>query len=149
MDVPPKEFCAVNEAQMGKGKLVVNVSGGVDYSQLRLTEVLHPPEVGFTPVSISHWDKEGSSVMQDGGKCIIRGQDGAEVGSHLTNKKGMQEHWPNSEKVAVEWSVCGDQMDSSVSHFEEESEGEAGKTQTDKPVVAEPLSRKLPLPIQH
>ena len=68
---------------------------------------------------------------------------------HPTNEKGVQEHWPDSEKVAVEWSVCGDQMDSSVSHFEGESEGEAGETQTDEPVVAEPLSRKLPLPIQH
>ena len=61
----------------------------------------------------------------------------------------MQEHWPDSEKVAVEWSICGHQMDSSVSHFEGESEGEAGKMQTDKSVVAEPLSGKLPLPIQH
>ena len=65
------------------------------------------------------------------------------------NKKGVQKHWPYSEKVAVEWSICGDQMDSSVSHFEGKSEGEVGETQTDKPVVAEPLSRKLPLPIQH
>jgi len=74
VDVPPKDFCAVNEerfSENGKGKLVVNVPGGVDYSQLRLTEVLHPPEVGFTPVSISRWDEEGSSVTQDGGKCIV------------------------------------------------------------------------------
>jgi len=74
--------------------------------------------------------------MQDGGKCIVRGPDGTEVGSHPTNEKGVQEHWPDSEKVAVERSVCGDQMDSSISHFEGESEGEAGETQTDKPVVA-------------
>ena len=67
-------FCAVNEERFsanGKGKLVVDVPGGVNYSQLHLIEVLHPPEVGFTPVSISRRDEEGSSVMQDGGKCIV------------------------------------------------------------------------------
>jgi len=74
VDVPPKEFCAVNKERFsanGKSKLVVDVSGGVNYSQLCLTEVLHPPEVGFTPVSISRRDEEGSSVTQDGGKCIV------------------------------------------------------------------------------
>jgi len=68
--------------------------------------------------------------------------DGVEVGSHPTNEKGVQEHWPDSEKVAVERSICGNQTGSSVSRFEGESEGELGETETDKPVIVEPLSRK-------
>jgi len=69
--------------------LVIDVPDGVDYSQLRLTEVLYSPEVGYTLVSIGRLDEKGFSVTFGGGKCIIRGPDSAEVGSIPRNEKRL------------------------------------------------------------
>ena len=74
--IPPKSFPGVNEetfSMNGKGEFVVNVPGGIYYSQLRRTKLLH------------------------------------------------LEHWLDSEKIAAERSICGDQKTSSISRFKGEN----------------------------
>ena len=108
MDIPPKSFRAANEETFstnGKGELVIDIPDGVEYSQLCLMEVLDPPEVVYTPVSIGRLDEKGFSVTPDRGKCTIRELYSVEDGSVLRNEKGAQVHSPDSEKVAVERNI--------------------------------------------
>jgi hypothetical protein len=82
-DVAPKEFRAANQqsfSTIGKGDLVVDIPNGSDISQLRLTEVLYSPEVGYTLVSIGRLDDAGFSSTFGDGKCVIKGPDGEVVG---------------------------------------------------------------------
>ena len=44
-------------------------------------EVLYSSEVGYTLVSVGQLDDNGILTTFGGGKCIIRGPDGEELGS--------------------------------------------------------------------
>ncbi|KIK84331.1 hypothetical protein PAXRUDRAFT_94975, partial [Paxillus rubicundulus Ve08.2h10] len=60
-----KPFLAANKQRfnaIGIGEMVIDVPNSFDVSQLRLTEVLFSPEVGYTLVSIGHLDELGYSV---------------------------------------------------------------------------------------
>ena len=53
--IPPMSFSTANKQKFnasGKGEMVIDVPNGIEISQLRLTEVLYSPEVGYTLVSI-------------------------------------------------------------------------------------------------
>jgi len=55
IDIPLKSFQAANKQDfqaVGKGEMVIDIPNGADISQLRLTEVLYAPEVGYTLVSV-------------------------------------------------------------------------------------------------
>src|ERR1700678_3038960 len=69
--------------------MVIDVPNGVEISQLRLTEVLYSPEVGYTLISIGRLDKKGFSATFGDGKCIIRGLDDECVGKILKNRRGL------------------------------------------------------------
>jgi hypothetical protein len=58
------------------GEMTVNMTNGVDIPQLRLTEVIYSPKVGYTLVSVSHLDEKGFSVTFANSKCMIQGQRG-------------------------------------------------------------------------
>ncbi|KIK36291.1 hypothetical protein CY34DRAFT_29531, partial [Suillus luteus UH-Slu-Lm8-n1] len=63
--IPPKSFTAANKQSfnaVGVGEMVIEIPNGVDVSQLRLTEVLYSPEVGYTLVSIGRLDELGHSA---------------------------------------------------------------------------------------
>jgi len=72
--ITPQTLRAANKGSfsaVGVGEMVIDIPNGVDISQLRLTEVLYLPEVGYTLVSIGWLDDEGFSTMFGGGKCVI------------------------------------------------------------------------------
>ena len=68
--------------------MVIDVPNGADVSQLRLTEVLYSPEVGYTLVSVGHLDEKGFTVTFSGGQCIIQGPDGSHIGA-IPKTKGL------------------------------------------------------------
>jgi hypothetical protein len=76
----------------------------VEANQLRLTEVLYSPEVGYTLVSIGRLDDMGFTATFGGGKCVLRGPDGARVGVVPKNSKGLYrvEHEPDSVNAVGE-----------------------------------------------
>jgi len=79
IEIPPKTFQAANKQTMsavGMGEMMIDVPNGADISQLRLTEVLYSPEVGYTLVSVSRLDEKGFKITFLGGKCSIKGPDG-------------------------------------------------------------------------
>lgn len=81
--ISPKPFKAANKhgfSAVGKGELVVDIPNGAVTSDLRLTEVLYSPEVGYTLVSIGRLDDMGFNVTFGGGKCIITGPGGDKRG---------------------------------------------------------------------
>jgi len=53
---------------------------GVETSKLQLTEVLYSPQVGYTLVSIGNLDDKGFTVTFGGGKCVVTGPDGKQIG---------------------------------------------------------------------
>ena len=63
------------------GEMTIDVPNGTDMSQLRLTEVLYSPEVGYTLISVGRLDEKGFTVTFSGGKCTIQGPDGNHVGA--------------------------------------------------------------------
>jgi hypothetical protein len=74
IEIPPKPFRATNKQDfqaVGKGEMVIDIPNGADISQLRLTEVLYAPEVGYTLVSVGRLDDNGFSATFGGGKCVI------------------------------------------------------------------------------
>jgi len=84
IEIPPKSFRAANKQNMtavGMGEMTINVPDGADVSQLKLTEVLYSPEVGYTLVSVGRLDEKGFEVTFSGGKCTIKGPNGERVGA--------------------------------------------------------------------
>ena len=59
--------------------MVINIPDGADILQLKITEVLYSPEVGYTLVSVGQLNDCGFTVMFGGGKCKIIGPDGAHI----------------------------------------------------------------------
>ena len=54
-EIPLKLFCVANKQDftaVGTGEMVVEVPNSVDVSELKLTEVLYCPDVGYTLISI-------------------------------------------------------------------------------------------------
>ena len=105
-EIPPMSFSAANKQKfnaLGKGEMVIDIPNGIEISQLRLTEVLYSPEVGYTLVSIGRLDEKGFSARFSDGKCIIRGPDDECIGMVLKNKRGLYkvEHELNIEEANV------------------------------------------------
>ena len=86
------------------GELVINVPNGAKSSQLRLTEVLYSPEVGYTLISVGRLDEKGFSANFSGGKCTITGPDGKRVGAVPKNHHGLYrvDHESESASTAEE-----------------------------------------------
>src|ERR1700678_1302435 len=79
----PRHFHAANKqtfSTTGKGELVIDVPSGTGDTQLRLHDVLYSAEVGYTLVSVGRLDEAGFTVKFGGGKCVLVGEDGVEVG---------------------------------------------------------------------
>ena len=122
-EIPPMSFSAANKQKfnaLGKGEMVIDIPNGVEISQLRLTEVLYSPEVGYTLVSIGRLDEKGFSARFGDGKCIIRGPDDECVGKILMNKRGLYkvEHELNIEEAnAVEETITLEQLHRRLGHI--------------------------------
>ncbi|THH08422.1 hypothetical protein EW146_g8993 [Bondarzewia mesenterica] len=90
--IPPKPFKAANKQTfdaLGTGDIVVEVLNGAHISQLRLTEVLYSPEVGYTLISIGRLDKLSFSTTFAGGTCIIHAPSGKHIGVVPCTKHGL------------------------------------------------------------
>ena len=64
------------------------ISDGVNVSQLKLTELLYSPEVGYTLISVGWLNEKCFEVTFSGGKCTIKGPDGKQVGT-VPKTKGL------------------------------------------------------------
>ena len=90
--IPPKSFRAANKQNfkaVGTGEMTIDIPNGANISQLRLTEVLYSPEVGYTLVSVGCLDDNGFLLTFAGGKCTISGPDGEHVGAVPKNGNGL------------------------------------------------------------
>jgi hypothetical protein len=122
-EIPPMSFSAANKQKfsaLGRGEMVVNIPNGVEISQLRLTEVLYSPEVGYTLISIGRLDENGFSATFGDGKCVIRGPDDEHVGTISKNKRGLYkvEHELNIEQAnAVDETLTVEQLHRRMGHI--------------------------------
>ncbi len=121
MDISPKSFLAANKqtfSVIGKGGMVINIPDGADISQLRLTDVLYSPEVGYALISIGKLDEKGFSSTLLGGKCVIQGPDGQHIGEVLRNRKGLYrvEHEGEKANPIVE-TLTLDQLHRQMGHI--------------------------------
>ena len=74
MDISPRSLCAANKSNIkaeGMGEMTIDIPNSVDILQLKLTEVLYSPEVGYTLVSVGCLDEKGFEVTFSGSKCTI------------------------------------------------------------------------------
>ncbi|KAF8504037.1 hypothetical protein JB92DRAFT_2738847, partial [Gautieria morchelliformis] len=74
--ISPKSFQAANKQSFNAvrtGEMVIDIPNGVTTSQLRLTEVLYSPEVGYTLVSVGRLDEAGFTLTFADGKCVLSG----------------------------------------------------------------------------
>jgi hypothetical protein len=116
-------FSAANKQKFKaseKGEMVIDVPNGIEVSQLRLTEVLYSPEVGYMLVSIGRLDENGFSATFGDGKCVIRGPDDECVGNILKNKRGLYkvEHELNIEEAnAVDEILTLEQLHRRMGHI--------------------------------
>jgi hypothetical protein len=84
VDISQALFRAANKQSMkavGMGEMTVNVPNGTDVSQIRLTEALYSPQVGYTLLSVGCLDDRCFSITFSGRKCTIRGLDGSHIGA--------------------------------------------------------------------
>ena len=91
-EIPLKPFQAANRQNfqaVGKGEMVIDIPNGADISQLCLREVLYSPEVGYTLVSVGRLNDSSFSATFGGGKCVIQGPDGEELGSIPKLSQGL------------------------------------------------------------
>ena len=89
--------------------MVIDVPSGVtSEANLRLTEVLYSPEVGYTLVSIGQLDEKGFTATFGGGKCTIQGPAGKVVGVVLKTSKGLYkvEHKSNTANTLEEITLA-------------------------------------------
>ena len=124
-EILPMSFSAANKQKFnasGMGEMVIDIPNGVEISQLRLTEVLYSPEVGYTLVSIGRLDEKGFSFSAKfgDGKCIIHGPDDECISKVLKNKREMYkvEHELNIEEANVaEGSLTLEQLHHRLGHI--------------------------------
>ena len=122
-EIPPLSLSAANNHRfnaLGKGEMVIDIPNGIEISQLRLTEVLYSPEVGYTLVSIGRLDEKGFTARFGEGKCVIRGPDSERIGMIPKNKRGLYkvEHELNIEEVnAVEETLTLEQLHRRMGHI--------------------------------
>ena len=91
IEIPPKSLQAANKQNMTAnriGEMVIDVPNGIYISQLRLTEVLYSPEVGYILVSIGWLNKKGFDITFSGGQCTIKGPNGEHVGA-VSRTRGL------------------------------------------------------------
>ena len=98
--------------------MIINVPNGIDISQLRLTEVLYSPEVGYTLISVGHLDKNGFTVTFSGGQCIICRPDGTHIGA-IPKTKGLYcvAHDEPDEVNSVDEKLTLDQFHCRMGHI--------------------------------
>ena len=100
--------------------MVIDVPNGVEVSQLRLTEVLYSPGVGYTLLSIGRLNEKGFSATFGDGKCVIRGPDHESVGIVPKNKRGLYkvEHELNIEEAnSVDETLTLEQLHRRMGHI--------------------------------
>jgi hypothetical protein len=100
------------------GEMLIDLPNGADISQLQLTEVLYSPEVGYTLVSIGKLDDNGFSATFSGGKCVLKGPDGNNVGQIPKTAKGLYrvDHEPETANEAIE-QLTLDQLHRRMGHI--------------------------------
>ena len=89
VNIPPKSFQAANKQSInavGMGEMTIDVPNGTTMSQLKLTEVLYSPQVGYTLMSVGCLIEKGFSITFSRGKCTIQGPDGSHISLSLKTR---------------------------------------------------------------
>ena len=120
-DISPKSFRAANKQSMkavGMGEMTIDIPNGADITQLKLTEVLYSPEVGYTLVSIGRLDEKGFTTTFLNGQCTIRGPDGNQVGA-VPKIKGLYRvaHSEHEFANAIDEELTLDQFHRRMGHI--------------------------------
>jgi hypothetical protein len=89
--------------------MMIDVPNSANISQLRLTEVLYSPEVGYTLVSVGCLNDRGFLLTFTDGRCTIRGLDRACIGAVPKNSNGLYKvvHEQDEVNVATEVLTLG------------------------------------------
>ena len=66
--------------------MTIDVPNGTTMSQLKLTEVLYSPQVGYTLMSVGCLIEKGFSITFSRGKCTIQGPDGSHISLSLKTR---------------------------------------------------------------
>ena len=124
IEISLKSFRAANKLDftaVGMGEMTVDVPNGVDISQLRLTEVMYSPEVGYTLVSVGRLDENGFLVTFANGKCTIQGPEGEHIGAIQKMGRGLYwvAHEPEMANVTTEVLTL-DQLHRRMGHISTE-----------------------------
>ena len=88
----PRQFHAANKdtfSTIGKGELIIRIPNGADHTELRLSNILYSPNVGYTLVSIGRLDENGFSALFGKGKCVLRGPDDELLGEVLKSSQSV------------------------------------------------------------
>lgn len=91
-NIAPRTFTAANQQGFeatGKGDMIISVPNGLDFTKLRLTEVLYSPEVGYTLVSIGRLEDQGLTSTFSQGYCTITTEDGEVIGKIPKSSNGL------------------------------------------------------------
>ena len=91
VDIFPRSFHTANKSNIKAveiGEMIIDIHNSVDILQLKLTEVLYSPEVGYILVSVGCLNKKGFEVTFLGGKCTIHGPEGNHIGD-IPKLKGL------------------------------------------------------------
>ena len=99
--------------------MTIDVPMGAEISQLKLTEVLYSPKVGYTLVSIGKLNEKGFSVTFSGGKCSIQGPDGEKVDEVPKLGRGLYkvQHDKDDDAKAVEETLTLDLLHRCLGHI--------------------------------
>jgi hypothetical protein len=80
------------------------------------------PDVGYTLISIGNLDDKGFSATFEGGKCVITGPDGEQVGEIPKNRKGLYRVEDNHEMAnPAEEKITLDQFHRRMGHISPET----------------------------
>ena len=106
--IPPKSFQAVNKQSfkvIGAGEMTIDILNSAKILQLKLTDVLYSPEIGYTLVSIGHLDDSGYSISFSDGKCVIKDSSGENIGIILKNCNGLYKVTHEEDKCDIAQEV--------------------------------------------
>ena len=123
MEIPTKPFQSTAKTSfqaVGKGELVIDIPNGVKASQVRLTEVLYAPKVGYTLVSVGCLDELGFLTTFVNGVCTICTPSGRKIGEVPHSQHGiyavMQGSAYEEANTAVE-KLTIDQLHARLGHI--------------------------------
>jgi hypothetical protein len=90
--IAPKTFRSASQNSfeaVGSGDLTLKLPCGLTTNELRLTDVLYSPDIGYTLISVGKLDDAGFSVKFKDGKCYVYSPNNALIGEITKSSCGL------------------------------------------------------------